>query len=272
MKNIKFKKVLIVVINTCLISMCLLGCTSSKEVSDDLPTIKVGSDSYPPFNYLDEDGNATGIDVELAKEAFKRMGYNVEIVLIDWENKTNLVENGDIDCIWGCFSIYGRQEDYKWTSSYMISNQVVAVNDSSDIYVLEDLAGKNLAIQSTTKPETIFLKRSDERIPELGNLISLEKRELIFTFLGKGYVDGIAAHETSIIQYNKDYDTNYRILSEPLMTVGIGVAFSKYDERGICEKLDETLREMRLDGTSEKIISKYLDNAAKYLEVEELGY
>ncbi len=259
-------------INTCLISMCLFGCSINDDENNILPTIKVGSDSYPPFNYLDEDGIATGIDVDLAKEAFKRMGYNVEIVQIDWENKKNLVENGDIDCIWGCFSMAGRIDDYNWAGSYMVSNQVVAVNNDSDIYTLADLKDKNLAIQSTTKPETIFLKRTDERIPQLSNLLSLEKRELIFTFLGKGYVDAIAAHETSIIQYNKDYDTNYRILEEPLMVVGIGVAFSKYDDRGICQQLDKTLEEMRLDGTSEKIISKYLDNAAKYLEVDKLGY
>ncbi len=260
------------IINICLLSICFFGCKSSEDTSDDLPVIKVGSDNYPPYNYLDEDGVPTGIDVDLATEAFRRMGYQVEIVQIDWENKTTLVENGDIDCIWGCFSMEGRLDDYKWAGSYMVSNQVVAVNNSSDIYSLADLAGKNVAVQSTTKPETIFLKNNDERIGKLGNLISLEKRELIFTFLGKGYVDAIAAHETSIIQYNKDYDTNYRILSEPLMTVGIGVAFSKYDDRGICEKLDETLEEMRLDGTSEKIISKYLDNASSYLEVDKLDY
>ena len=32
--------------------------------------ITLGSDSYPPYNYLNEDGVPTGIDVELATEAF----------------------------------------------------------------------------------------------------------------------------------------------------------------------------------------------------------
>ncbi len=50
---------------------------------------------------------------------------------------------------------------------YIASRQVVAVNASSDIYKLSDLEGKNLAVQSTTKPEGIFLDRTDERIPKL---------------------------------------------------------------------------------------------------------
>ena len=56
------------------------------------------------------------------------------------------------------------------------------------------------------------------------------------------------------------------------MTVGIGVAFAKDDDRGICENLDQVLQEMRQDGTSLKIIGKYLDDPEKYLEVDDLGY
>ena len=70
----------------------------------------------------------------------------------------------------------------------------------------------------------------------------------------------------------KDYDTSFRVLEEPLMSAGIGVAFAKEDNRGICEQMDQTLEEMRLDGTSLKIMEKYLDDPEKYLEVDKLGY
>ena len=82
----------------------------------------------------------------------------------------------------------------------------------------------------------------------------------------------MAAHEESIIQYRKDYDTSFRILEEPLMITGIGVAFAKEDGRGICEQMNRTLEEMRQDGTTLKIIEKYLDDPEKYLEVDDLGY
>ena len=48
----------------------------------------------------------TGIDVELATEAFKRMGYQVEVVQINWEKKKELVESGEIDCIMGLSLIH----------------------------------------------------------------------------------------------------------------------------------------------------------------------
>ena len=145
---------------------------------------------------------------------------------------------------------------------------MIAVNEDSDIYTLGDLEGKNVAVQSTTKPEGILLEGNYN----VGNLISLNHRELIFTFLQKGYVDAIGAHEESIIQYMKDYNANFRILEEPLMKVGVGVAFSKNDKRNLCEKLDQTLNKMRKDGTSKKIIGKYLSNPKKYLEVDDFAY
>ena len=252
----KKRKIFTVVLIFSILMATLAGCDKADKVSDTTkkPVIKIGSDNYPPYNFLNEDGIPTGIDVELATEAFRRMGYKTEIVQINWEKKKELVESGKIDCIMGCFSMEGRLNDYRWAGPYIASRQVVAVNENSNIHKLSDLKGKNLAVQSTTKPEGIFLKRTDKRIPKLGNLISLGHRELIYTFLAKGYVDAVAVHEESIIQYMKDYDTSFRILKEPLMVVGIGAAFAKNDDRGICEQMNQKLEEMHKDGTSLKII------------------
>lgn len=246
------------------------GCESTKEAvkpsEKALTHIVVGSDNYPPYNYEDADGKATGIDVDLAKEAFSRIGYEPEFRYIDWEEKKELLENGDIDCIWGSYSIEGREDQYHWTSPYMKSYQVVAVRDDSDINTLADLKGKNVAVQSTTKPEEIFLSHADARIPQVKEVFSLQNRELIYTFLSKGYADAIAAHKTAIIQCMNDYDLNFRILDEPLLMVGLGVAFAKSDTRGIEKKLSAAFLEMQKDGSCQKIIGKYLEHPEEYLE------
>lgn len=96
-----------------LAGVLLCGCTAAEDMQEhrtETPiTIKVGSDNYPPFNYTDENGNPAGVDVDLAKESFGRLGYAVSFVGIDWEEKKKLVEHGDIDCIWGCFSLMGAR-------------------------------------------------------------------------------------------------------------------------------------------------------------------
>lgn len=249
---------------------CLVcGCTSStigtRQV-DHRPEIIVGSDVYPPYNYMDENGSPTGIDVELAREAFGRMGYQAVFVGIDWEEKDRLLKEKAVDCVWGCFSMNGQEDRYLWAGPYMVSRQVVAVDRRSEIYHLDDLKGKMIAVQSTTKPEDIFLKH-EGKVPELEGVYSFEDRELIYTALGKGYVDAIAAHETAIAQYMKDYGADFRILDEEILTTGIGVAFDRDDDRQLAGQLSETLEQMRRDGTSAQIIGHYLPDAEKYLEV-----
>ena len=98
-----------------ILAVTLTGCnnTDSSKKETEKPVITLGSDNYPPYNYLNEDGVPIGIDVELATEAFKRMGYQVDVVEINWEKKKELVESGEIDCIMGCFSMEGRLDDYR---------------------------------------------------------------------------------------------------------------------------------------------------------------
>ena len=242
-----------------------------KEVEDNgLAQIVVGSDTYPPYIYLNNDGIPSGIDVEIATEAFRRMGYAARFEVIDWEQKTALVESGAIDCIWGCFSMQGRETLYRWAGPYMVSRQVVAVNADSSIQSLSDLAGKTVMVQSTSKPEGIFLSGSDPRIPQTVEVFSIEDRSVQYAMLACGYVDAIAAHETAILQYMKDNNAAFRILEEPLLVTGLGVAFAQNDSRGLDHQLNDTFAQMREDGTLERIVGKYLEHASQYLEVDTI--
>ena len=248
----------------------LSACGGTDAKNSGLPQILIGSDTYPPYIYLNNDGTPTGIDVEIATEAFRRMGYAARFEVIDWEQKTALVESGAIDCIWGCFSMQGRETLYRWAGPYMVSRQVVAVNADSSIQSLSDLAGKTVMVQSTSKPEGIFLSGSDPRIPQTVEVFSIEDRNVQYAMLACGYVDAIAAHETAILQYMKDNNAVFRILEEPLLVTGLGVAFAKNDSRGLDHQLNDTFAQMREDGTLERIVGKYLEHASQYLEVDTI--
>ena len=248
----------------------LTACGGTDAKNRDLPQILIGSDTYPPYIYLNNDGTPAGIDVEIATEAFRRMGYAARFEVIDWEQKTALVESGAIDCIWGCFSMQGRETLYRWAGPYMVSRQVVAVNADSSIQSLSDLAGRTVAVQTTGKPEELFLSGSDPRIPQAVEVFSTEDRSVQYAMLACGYVDAIAAHETAILQYMQDNNAAFRILEEPLLVTGLGVAFAKNDSRGLDHQLNDTFAQMREDGTLERIVGKYLEHASQYLEVDTI--
>ncbi len=250
-----------------LLAGLLSGCAARQTADagdENLPAIIVGCDDYTPFSYLDTNGNMTGIDVELAREAFRRMGYRAECRIISWEEKKALLEAGTIDCVWSSFTMDGREDEYQWAGPYMKSHQVVAVDVNSSIQTLQDLKGKVIAVQSTTKPEDI-IRSHDGTLPELQEVISVQKRDLIFLLLSKGYVDAIAAHDTAIEQFMSECGLAFRILEEPLLTVGLGAAFDKNDPRGLNDRLNAVLREMYADGTTARIIGQYFPDTDRYL-------
>lgn len=238
--------------------------SESDPADGNLLTVTVGCDNYAPFSYVDVDGNMTGIDVDLAREAFARMGVQVRFTIINWEEKKELLRRGEIDCIWSSFTINGREDEYQWAGPYMESHQVVAVNPDSDIISLQDLADRTIAVQSTTKPEDI-IRSHDGTLPRLRKVISVQKRDLIFVLLSKGYVDALAAHDTAVEEFMAETGLEFRILEEPLQTVGLGIAFDKADDRGLHTQLNAVLAQMRADGTIAKIIGEYLPDADRYL-------
>ena len=73
----KGKRVIAGILLAGILAVTLTGCknTDNGKKETEKPVITLGSDNYPPYNYLNENGVPTGIDVELATEAFKRMGY-----------------------------------------------------------------------------------------------------------------------------------------------------------------------------------------------------
>lgn len=262
-----YHKFLSVSCSICLLASLLSGCgTYSENTAQDngLPVITIGCDTYSPFSYLDVDGNITGIDVDLANEAFGRMGYQPKFQIINWEEKKDLVDSGSIDCIWSSFTMDGREDEYNWAGPYMQSHQVVAVNPDSDIHTLQDLENKTVAVQSTTKPEDI-IRSHDGTLPALKKVLSVQKRDLIFILVSKGYADALAAHDTSVEQFMSESGLKFRILDEPLLTVGLGVAFSLHDTRGINKQLSGILDQMKEDGTTRKIIGKYLSDPDRYM-------
>ena len=87
----KGKKVIAGILLAGILAVTLAGCKNTDKTKEETekPVITLGSDSYPPYNYLNEDGVPTGIDVELATEAFKRMGYRWRLSRLTGRRKKN---------------------------------------------------------------------------------------------------------------------------------------------------------------------------------------
>ena len=62
----KGKRVIAGILLAGILAVTLAGCKNTDNTKEETerPVITLGSDNYPPYNYLNEDGVPTGIDVE----------------------------------------------------------------------------------------------------------------------------------------------------------------------------------------------------------------
>lgn len=251
--------------------LALCGCRNTQPAAELVPSmtqIVIGIDStYGPYTYEDDEGNFVGVDIELSTEAFRRMNYHVTYRAITWSEKNACLDRGAIDCIWSCYTMTDREDEYLWAGPYMKSRQVAMVRTDSGIHRLKQLDGCRVAVISSTKPESLLLERPDPNLPQVAEVDCFDSMEEVFAALRKNYVHAIAGHEIAVGQLMERDPAHYKILDEPLQEVLVGVAFPKNGDEALAQQLTATLRAMEADGTTAGIFEKYgLDPALAQVE------
>ena len=259
-----------------LMMVCILlltGCSESNDTDEDdmikaeessgisAVSLVIGSDNYEPYNYIDESGENVGIDVDIAKEACRRLGITPVFKQITWDRKDSFLDSNEIDCLWGSFTMSGRTDDYRWAGPYMYSRQVVFARKDRGINSFADLKGKRIAVQSTSKPEHIILSGEDDRIQGVSAVYSMSTMSELYASLRKGYIDAAAGHEVAIKRFVDTNPQQFIILDETLYKSELGVAFKKGRCDDIPDILNDILKQMIDDGTIKKIAESYGINA-----------
>lgn len=145
-------KKLIRIFSLLLIAALLLGGIAQGEgrvhSGAEKPKLIVGDDiNYPPYSFLDKNGQPAGFNVELARVVGSAMGYDVEIRLDEWNKVRNALENGEIDVIAGMFYSEQRTKTYGFTVKHSVTSGAVFTKRSLHVESLEDLRGKTVVVQ-----------------------------------------------------------------------------------------------------------------------------
>ena len=231
--------------------------------SGEVTTLTVGFDqAYPPYGYVGDDGEFTGLDLELAAEVAKRNDWELKLEPIDWDAKDTLLNSGAISCIWNGFTMEGREDDYTFSDPYMLNAQVVVTRADSGIETFEDLAGKTVITQVDSAAEEILNGDKADLTATFASLETIGDYNTAFMQLESGAVDAVAC-DLSIAQYQLAGKDIYKQLDEQLSTEHYAVGFKKGDD-ALAEKVTETLKEMDADGFVKELCDKYSSSGVSY--------
>ena len=119
------------------------GCGGQQAAKDgagsgDKGKIIVGlDDNFPPMGFKDENNEIVGFDVDLAKEASKRLGREVEFKAIDWSSKEAELKSGRVNVLWNGLDI---TEKIKVRNFNIVSVYEGVMDGTDNIVVLADMA------------------------------------------------------------------------------------------------------------------------------------
>lgn len=238
------------------LGMSMTACGKKEEKNKE--NFTVGFDAaFPPYGYMDEEGEYVGFDLDLAAEVCERRDWKLVKQPIDWDSKDFELESGNIDCIWNGFTMNGRMDDYTWSEAYVDNTQVFVVRKDSGISSFEDLEGKIVTVQTASSAlDALNSDDCKELTESFKKLEEIPDYNQAFMNLEAGAVQAIAM-DVGVAKYQLEQRGNdYVMLEEPIITEQYGVGFYKGNEE-LRDQVQETLDEMEADGTLAKIAEKW---------------
>ena len=214
----------------------------------------VGSDcDYPPFTYLDGE-NAAGFEYEVLSAICEVVGLECEYhTPLKFDTLCALVATGGtVDVAVSAITIDPDREDtVDFTDPYFDSNQSVTVLKDSGFTSVDDLVGKNIAVQSGTTGEAWAKENIDQ-----AKITAFDEAPAALAALQAKKADAVVIDLPVAVELlEKSYDTCEIIEAVPTGEQ-YGIAVSK-ENPGLTELLNIGLKAIQDDGTYQKIYDAY---------------
>ena len=109
----------------------------------------ISQTNYPPFEFIGQDGDHTGMCIELARWIATRFGFRARFMDTSFKQAQEAVLSGKADVLTSLF--YSKKRDRKFDFTQMIflvPASIFVKADRPDINGIEDLNGKTIAMQA----------------------------------------------------------------------------------------------------------------------------
>ncbi len=258
-----------------------VGLAASAASAEIDQPVRIGTEgAYAPFNFIDENGNLQGFDVDIARALCDAAGFECEFVIQDWDGIIPGLLAEKYDAIVASMSITDeRKQVVDFTDKYYQTPARFVAADGSGHSIVEGdapaavgnvdeiafdtdgLDGKVVGVQSATIHEA-FLQDNLSDVVEIRSYGSQEEANLD---LVSGRVDLLLADSVVLDEgFLKTESGEGFGFVGPGFTdqrwfgTGAGIAIRKGEDE-LREAFNAAIDQIRADGTYQEINDKYFD-------------
>lgn len=253
MKKGSFQKIIVIILSM----ICVLGISMNVRAQEKR-TLTVGTNAeYAPFDYLDENGNITGFDIDLIEAIAK--SQDIEIVWRDlpFDSLIGSMEAGDLDVIAAAIGPTSeRKKSVDFSDVYYTGSQSIICRKGNDIKTFKNLAGLKVAVLEGSTADLIASgENQDYGIVEDAQVVRFKNASSAVMELLNGGVD--ATLIDSIMAENFCGQTEGLMQTVVKGTENDSVFCVQKGNSEMLTIINTGLAEIRENGTYDEIYEKY---------------
>ena len=251
------------------LAACGSSNTAKSEGSTDAgkKTLKVAMEcGYAPYNWTQSDDSngavpikdssdyAYGYDVMMAKKIADELGYDLQIVKLDWDSLIPAVQSGQVDCVIAGQSITSeRLQMADFTEPYYNASIVTLVTKGSkyeNAKGVADLAGATCTSQLGTiwydkclpQIKDANIQAAQESAPAMLVALNSGRTDVVVTDMPTGKAALVAYPDFKLLDFSGS-DDNFKVSNED---INIGISVKKGNTE-LVDSINSVLSKMTKD-------------------------
>lgn len=224
-------------------------------------TFIIGTDTtYAPFEYVDEDGEMVGIDMDLLAAIAEDQGFDYEIRALGFNAALQALEGNQVDgVIAGMGITEERQEIFDFSDPYFSSGSQFAVAEGSEIESFEDLEGLSVAVKTGTTGYDVAESLSEEYGFSLN---TFDDSVNMYEDLMVGNSQAVVEDFPVMLYAASTGRVDLKLIEEQEAVSDFGFAVNKGENRELLQMFNDGLTNIRASGEYDEIIANYLGDEA----------
>ncbi len=227
----------------------------STQLYSQTDTIIVGGDyDYPPYSYIDENGNPAGYDIDVFNAIAKILNVEPVYRLSEWDSALVNLSNRRVDVIAGM--VYASERENKFDFTFPLHTEYYSIFalKKTDIKDVPALNGKKAAYLKGDISNEIFLSP----LKLLTDSVPVSSLAEAFNVLDSGFCDYVVAPYPLGRQVIKDKQFKDIEVKGPPIIPSVYCYAVKEGNSRLLAKLNTAIEHLSRDGSLQKFHEKWI--------------
>lgn len=225
----------------------------SEALADGVLTVGTNAE-FPPFEYVDDNGEADGFDMALCKAIGEKLGVEVKIENMEFASLVSSIGSKIDIAAAGMTVTDERKESVDFSNPYYEAVQYVIVSADSDITTADDLKDKTIGVQLGTTGDFIAEGYTS-------NVAQYNKAVDAVNDLVNGKVDVVIVDKNPALVFETKFEGKVKAIEGAQFgfeTEEYAIALPKGDT-ALADAVNGAIDELKADGTFDELVKTYIE-------------